>query len=60
MMHGTTLYPEGLVTGYFGAATKRAVIRFQEKYAADILKPWGLARGTGIVAKTTAAKLCEM
>lgn len=27
-----TLYPEGLVTGYFGPATSRAVGRFQVKY----------------------------
>lgn len=27
-----TLYPEGLVTGYFGVATKRAVGRFQLKF----------------------------
>ena len=26
------IYPEGLKTGYFGPATKRAVERFQEKY----------------------------
>ncbi len=54
------IYPEGLVTGYFGVATKRAVIRFQEKYAAEILKPWGLKRGTGIVSKTTTAKMCAL
>ncbi|MDZ4285516.1 MAG: peptidoglycan-binding domain-containing protein [Candidatus Sungbacteria bacterium] len=27
------LYPEGLVTGYYGPATERAVKRFQKKYA---------------------------
>lgn len=27
-----TIYPEGLVTGYFGPATKRAVEAFQKKY----------------------------
>lgn len=27
-----TLYPEGLVSGYFGPATERAVQRFQKKY----------------------------
>lgn len=27
-----SIYPEGLTTGYFGAATEKAVGRFQEKY----------------------------
>jgi peptidoglycan hydrolase-like protein with peptidoglycan-binding domain len=27
-----SIYPEGLVTGYYGSATKAAVGRFQEKY----------------------------
>lgn len=29
------LYPEGLVTGYYGPLTKAAVIRFQERYGID-------------------------
>jgi len=55
-----TVYPEGEVTSYFGPKTKRAVIRFQEKYAKDILEPWGFAEGTGIVSRTTRAKLNEI
>jgi N-acetylmuramoyl-L-alanine amidase len=27
-----SLYPEGLVTGYYGSLTKKAVIRFQSEY----------------------------
>ncbi|OHA15944.1 MAG: hypothetical protein A3B08_03495 [Candidatus Taylorbacteria bacterium RIFCSPLOWO2_01_FULL_43_44] len=50
------LYPEGLVTGYFGPATLRAVQRFQVKY--------GLAKkgdaGYGVVGPKTRAKLNEV
>lgn len=51
------VYPEGEVSGYFGKSTKAAVIKFQEKYAEDILDPWGLKEGTGIVSKGTRDKL---
>ncbi len=53
-------YPEGLVTGNFYELTRRAVIRFQEKYADDILKPSGLSAGTGYVGVRTRAKLNEL
>ncbi len=56
----TSLYPEGLVTGYFGPLTEQAAIRFQEKYANEILKPLGLNHGTGIVGSATLRKLNEL
>lgn len=54
------VYPEGEVSGYFGPATKRAVTRFQEKYASEILQPSGLSKGTGIVGPSTRSKLNEV
>jgi len=54
---GPTIYPEGLVTGNFLSLTQGAVIRFQEKYAAEILHPLGLQRGTGYVGPSTRSKL---
>ncbi|MDO8529789.1 MAG: peptidoglycan-binding domain-containing protein, partial [bacterium] len=54
---GPGIYPEGLVTGNFGSLTRAAVIRFQEKYASEILAPAGFAKGTGFVGAFTRAKI---
>ena len=40
-------------TNYFGAKTKKALIKFQEAHADEILKPLGLKRGTGILGPRT-------
>ncbi len=57
---GSGIYPEAMVTGFFGPATRRAVIRFQERHAREVLAPFGLTRGTGIVLKATEAALCRV
>jgi len=54
---GADIYPEGFVTGNFGNLTRQAVIRFQEKYASDILTPVGLQNGSGYVGSKTRAKI---
>ena len=57
---GPDVYPEGMVTGYFGELTKKAVIRFQEKYAKNVLRPNGLVNGTGFVGVFTLNKINEL
>lgn len=54
------VYPEGEVTGEFASKTQEAVIRFQEKYASEILAPSRLTKGNGKVLAGTRAKLNEL
>ncbi len=41
------------VTGVFDFTTEAAVKRYQQKYARDILYPWGMYQPSGYVYKTT-------
>jgi len=54
------IYDQGKISGYFDSETKKAVIKFQEKYAKDILEPQGLKKPTGSVGQSTRAKLNEI
>ena len=47
---------KGQETNYFGPATKRAVAKFQNKYASEVLAPYGLTSGTGYFGPSTKSK----
>ncbi len=50
----------GKETTYFGVATKKALVKFQEAHAKAILTPYGLTKGTGIFAVASRALVNEM
>ncbi len=51
-----SLYPEGLVTGYFGSLTRQAVMRFQGQYNI-VSSGTAASTGYGRVGPSTLAKL---
>jgi hypothetical protein len=59
-LQGPAIYPEGLVTGYFGPLTHKAVVRFQEKNTSEILDPIVSKSGTGFVGEYTRSKINQM
>jgi peptidoglycan hydrolase-like protein with peptidoglycan-binding domain len=44
-------------TGYFGYITQESVIKYQEKYALEVLEPLGLIKGTGFIGPSTRSHL---
>lgn len=48
------------LNGNYGPCTTSAISAFQERYALEILAPYGLSRGTGRAGLATISKLNEL
>lgn len=48
------------VDGFYSLETRDAVIKWQEKYTDEVLKPWGISKGTGYVYTTTLKKIKDI
>jgi len=55
----SSIYPEGITSGYFGSLTQRAVERFQKKYKI-VSSGTPNTTGYGLVGPSTRAKLSEV
>jgi parallel beta-helix repeat protein len=48
------------VNGIYETVDFNAVVKWQEKYASDILTPWGMIKGSGYVYTTSLKKIKEI
>jgi hypothetical protein len=49
-----------VVNGIYETVDFNAVVKWQEKYASDILAPWGMVKGSGYVYTTSLKKIKEI
>ena len=56
----TAIGNAGKETNYFGSATQAAVVKFQNKYASEVLVPYGISISTGFFGSASRAKANAM